>query len=207
MSNDEFFSLVCAYLNVPVTPWRLAMFAAWARYESDGRLLRLALNPLATTQDLKPPVAVGNWNSVGVKIFSNANHGAQATAETITNGFYPAIVNMINTQSLSIGDSALRDNFRTWVGSDAYGAALISEISKISASKEPVVVEKQFTLDDIIKVLGKAKLEEWLRDGDELLTGYEIEQIEQNKLESKILELEENIKRLMSLDEFLRNYK
>lgn len=205
MTNNEFFSLVCAYLGLPVTPWRLKFFSLWARYESDGRLLSQAFNPLATTQD-RHRVAVGNWNSVGVKIFSNGNDGAQSTAETITNGFYPAIVRLLNNQEFAIGDPELRANFTTWVGSDAYGLQLLTEALAITDSKGTVVTETDLTLEDVLRVLSKAKMKEWLRDGDELLTGYEDLQIRLGNLELLVSQLNETITIAKKLDQFLKSY-
>lgn len=205
MTNNEFFSLVCAYLGIAVTPWRLRFFAIWAKYESDGRLLSQAFNPLATTQD-RHRVAIGNWNSVGVKIFSNGNDGAQSTAETITNGFYPAIVRLLNEQSFVIGDPELRKNFTTWVGSDAYGLQLLTEAQGITDSKGGVSVEPDLSLEDVMRVLSKAKMKEWLRDGDELLTGYEDLQVRVGQLELLVSQLNDVLSVVKKLDTFLRTY-
>jgi hypothetical protein len=205
MTNNEFFSLVCAYLGLPVTPWRLKFFALWARYESDGRLLSMAFNPLATTQD-RHGVATGSWNSVGVKIFANGNDGAQSTAETITNGYYPAIVKLLEQQNFAVDDPELRKNFTTWVGSDAYGLSLLQEASLIQDSKEPLVVESSIGLEDVLRLLNKSKAKEWLQDGDELLTGYEDLQIRIGKLELLTSQIQEALDLVRKLDNFFKTY-
>lgn len=206
MNNDEFFSLVCGFFGVPPTRWRLDMFDIWAGHESSGVLLEKAFNPLATTQD-NHKVAIGNWNSVGVKIFANAYDGAQSTYETIINGYYPAIVKMIDTQEIIVGDSELRANFTTWVGDDHYGVTVINRVAALTSSKGDSVVTTQFTINDIVKLLNSTKLIEWLRDGDELLTGYEIEQGKLASLAVRLEALEAKLERVDKFIEFLTTFK
>lgn len=206
MTNDEFFTLVCGFFNVPATRWRLDMFNIWASHESSGVLLEKAFNPLATTQD-NHKVAIGNWNSVGVKIFANAFDGAQSTYETIINGYYPAIVRMIDVQEVTVGDMELRSNFTTWVGDDHYGATVISRVAALTSSRGDSVVTTQFVINDIVKVLNSQKLLEWLRDGDELLTGYEIEQEKLALLTKKVEAIEAKLDRIDKFIDFLTSFQ
>lgn len=80
-------------LNLPVTEENLKFLNAWQQAEggSDD-------NPFNTTQDAD---GATNFNSVGVKRYPSIDVGLDATAETLTNGYYNNIL-----ASLQQGNSA-----------------------------------------------------------------------------------------------------
>lgn len=75
-------------LHAPSTPQNLRYLEAWQQAEGGNA----AFNPFNTTQ---PSQGAGNYNSVGVKNYRNLNQGLQATINTLENGKYTNLVNML----------------------------------------------------------------------------------------------------------------
>jgi len=81
---DQFGTRLLEKLNLPVTAANLTFLSAWQKAEGGS-----ADNPFNTTQDA--PGAT-NFNSVGVKRYPSVAEGLDATAETLTNGYYGGIL-------------------------------------------------------------------------------------------------------------------
>ncbi len=79
---------VLSKVGAPLSQTNYDTLWNWSHAESGSNVMRWN-NPLNTTQ---PYPGATNANSVGVKIYPNASAGAQATANTLLNGYYPDIV-------------------------------------------------------------------------------------------------------------------
>lgn len=82
---ERYFAAVLKLIKAPVTQKNIAWLVAWAGTENTTA----GNNPLATTQ---PAAGATVFNSVGVKNYPSAASGVVATAQTLQNGYYPAIV-------------------------------------------------------------------------------------------------------------------
>lgn len=96
--TEEFFLALCAELRLTVTPRLRGFLTTWPKYEGVPVWI---WNPMATTQiGHRSTVDVGSgpgkWNTAnppnGVGIYEDLYAGAQATAATITNGYYPELM-------------------------------------------------------------------------------------------------------------------
>lgn len=86
----DFWSAVLADIGAPDTANNEANLERWSTFENT-----LAQeNPLATTQG-----SGSVFNSAGVKDFSTAAQGEQATAATLLNGYYPDIVSELRASA------------------------------------------------------------------------------------------------------------
>ncbi len=95
----------------PPTPSNIAGLNAWMACEGGTG----HNNPMNTTQS--GPGAIGDFNSVGVKIFDNAAHGVLATIATIHNGHYPYIIRALQGGRLGSAlrsDPQVASNIGTW---------------------------------------------------------------------------------------------
>jgi hypothetical protein len=81
---DQFGTRLLQKLNLPVTAANLTFLSAWQQAEGGS-----ADNPFNTTEDA--PGAT-DFNSVGVKRYPSVAEGLDATAETLTNGYYGGIL-------------------------------------------------------------------------------------------------------------------
>ena len=126
-------SSVLTKLGAPVTEANLQHMARWMAFENGWKNLAGSHNnPLNTTLD-KP--GAGNFNSVGVKIYSSLDEGAQATVDTLTGKSsaargYDAIVAGLQSGKLSNSEFANLVNSSSWGtkikggGTPGYGASL-----------------------------------------------------------------------------------
>jgi len=114
--DDSFYqsaSAILKALGAPLSDTSINLLVAWSWCEKPhyaGGSWQWN-NPLNTTQ---PGFnATGNANSVGVKIYPTQSDGVNATVATLTNGYYPNIV-----QALKAGNANLFFNssyeIRTW---------------------------------------------------------------------------------------------
>lgn len=108
-------------LNDPASAANLRFLDDWQRAEGGTA----ANNPLNTTQ---PWPGATNYNSVGVKNYRTRADGIQATAKTIQNGNYPALL-----AALASGDpygvsnpEAVAQNLRTW-GTGTFAAVYATQ--------------------------------------------------------------------------------
>ena len=126
-------SSVLTKLGAPVTEANLQHMARWMAFENGWKNLAGSHNnPLNTTLD-KP--GAGNFNSVGVKIYSSLDEGAQATVDTLTGKSsaargYDAIVAGLQSGKLSNSEFANLVNNSSWGtkikggGTPGYGASM-----------------------------------------------------------------------------------
>lgn len=119
--RDTFFEQLIAKLGLSFTQWRLNFFREWARFEGTGA----GYNALATTQPggmvpLSERAKWGiyptdpYWNDNGgnpVKNYVSLAAGVLATYQTLTNGYYPKILETLQAQKVYSGTGA---NVRTW---------------------------------------------------------------------------------------------
>src|SRR5690242_13579606 len=77
-------------IGAPVTAGNMRALLAWQRAEGGSA----SFNPLNTTQRAR---GASNYNSVGVKNFTSAKQGVQATAQTLMNGHYGNIVGLLRS--------------------------------------------------------------------------------------------------------------
>lgn len=113
-------SSVLGQIGAPVTKENIAFLDTWHAFEQSSA----RNNPLNTTQ---PASGATNFNSVGVKNYPSGTVGTIATAQTLQNGNYPAILSALrsgNPLSYTINNSgAVTGNLRTW-GSVSFADAL-----------------------------------------------------------------------------------
>jgi hypothetical protein len=89
VSNDkEFYEQILKGINAPITDGNLKFLYAWRQAEGG----KATNNPFNTTLNLKKDNLKSNYNSVGVKNFSNSSYGVEATVKTLLNGYYDCIV-------------------------------------------------------------------------------------------------------------------
>src|SRR5256885_414099 len=86
-------------VGAPVTPANVKYLNAWARAEGGSA----SNNPFNTTQ---PGFSeAGNYNSVGVKNYSNPQQGLAATAHTLENGHYGNILSALRKGNNAMADA------------------------------------------------------------------------------------------------------
>lgn len=93
-------------IGAPASAANVAFLDTWQRYEGGSA----AFNPLNTTQS--EPGAT-DYNSVGVKNYPSAAVGAKATAATLENGRYDAVVSALRTGNPQ-PSSEMESEIRTW---------------------------------------------------------------------------------------------
>lgn len=140
MNESEFWAGVCRGLGWEPTPWRIAVFTEWHRFE--GMPLGETWNPIATTRlspntplnsDYNIGYGPGNWNGVPVRVYRDATAGITATVETLALDYYPNIRRCFMDQAPN--PEALPE-YTTYIGSVvAYGQSLLDFMARCSASK------------------------------------------------------------------------
>ena len=95
-------------IGAPATAANISFLDAWQAAEGGSA----TYNPLNTTQ---PSAGATNYNSVGVKNYASAQQGAAATAQTLANGYYPAILAGLQSGNpLSQNSASLASELSTW---------------------------------------------------------------------------------------------
>ena len=111
----EYFTAVLEKIGRTPSVWRLQWFREWARYENTGA----RFNPLATTQPGGEFSADPYWNSFGsenqyhVRNYATFDDGVLATAHTLVNGYYPAVLAMLDNEG-SNDLASVSAQLRTW---------------------------------------------------------------------------------------------
>jgi cell wall-associated NlpC family hydrolase len=95
-------------LHIPVTKANVQDLLAWQRAEGGGA----TNNPFNTTQMAS---GAGSYNSVGVRNYTSAQQGLQATLQTLTNGRYSGIL-----KALRSGNGS---QFASAVGASPWGTS------------------------------------------------------------------------------------
>ncbi len=155
-TEAEFFFAVCKRMSWEPSPWRLAVFAEWHRHE--GMPLEQTWNPLATTR-LSPATPLntkfdigygaGNWNGVPVRVYLNEIAGETATAETLMLSYY---VNVRRCFTDETGYPEAVPELATYVGSVAYGQALVDFMNRLAGDDSVGMTDK-----DILAVFGSTE--------------------------------------------------
>lgn len=159
MSLNDFWIKLLGKLGMEPTPWRLEFFNFWASQEGmpygpedmkrmyPGNPQVGTFNPLATTrfgagirtnQGFDIGHGGGNWNSVPVRVYADEDAGVEATYQTIALNYYNNIrrallSQMVNTEVIS--------DFKTWVGSEAYGKRVYEHMLAYEANSSTVIVK------------------------------------------------------------------
>lgn len=112
-SESAFIGAVLADLGAPATQANVASLASWFPHEFTTWPPPAQDNPMATK--MREP---GSWDylSNGVQSFPDATVGAQATAATLDDGYYPGIVAALRSGRGLCGDTSLAGEFLTWSG-------------------------------------------------------------------------------------------
>lgn len=112
---------VLAQIGAPDTQTNVQFLGTWHNFE----LSACANNPLNTTLAVASST---KCNSAGVRSYTSAAMGAQATAATLTNGRYPALVAALQTgDPYSYTDpDGVAANIRTWGTPNFASAYLVS---------------------------------------------------------------------------------
>lgn len=101
-------SQVLAAIGAPVTAANVAFLDAWQNAEGGSA----AYNPLNTTQRMSGSTP---YNSAGVQEYGSTAQGANATAQTLQNGRYGAIVDGLRSGNPLGGDtSTIAQELGTW---------------------------------------------------------------------------------------------
>ena len=121
MISDVLFRDLCRRGSFLADDWTAAFFAEWARFENVPAWIN---NPLATTEpapDLRVDTDIGfgpgKWNTAnayGVGIYKSPVAGAEATWRTLSNGYYPAVVEAVRAHDLSNNRQLVAAQLRTW---------------------------------------------------------------------------------------------
>lgn len=113
--TNAYFSAVLPKLGMPVTNWRLEFFREWTAFESGRGEWGADWNPLNTTQhmpgdrDLNGDASQNGGNPV--REYPDLATGIAATVKTLTNGYYPAILQTLLEERVVSGCTS---NLRTW---------------------------------------------------------------------------------------------
>lgn len=105
--GSAFAKSLLATINAPQTPANIASIEAWARREGGGG----SNNPLNTTLGMP---GASDFNSVGVKNYSNMSVGIVATARTLLGGNYADVVAALKSGNGLCGRSF--SGLSTWSG-------------------------------------------------------------------------------------------
>ena len=118
--TEEFFLALCAALGLAVTARLRGFLTTWPRHEGVPVWI---WNPLATTQlGRRSTVDIGQgpgrWNDAnppyGVGIYADLQAGAEATAATIRNGYYPEVLATLMRGGVIDQRARLANEITTW---------------------------------------------------------------------------------------------
>lgn len=117
-SENAFIRAVLADMGAPATQADITSLASWFPHEFPSWPPMAANNPMASTMR-----AAGSttYNSAGVQNYPTAAEGAQATAGTLANGYYPLIAAALRSGRGLCGNPSLAGEFLTWSGNGYSG--------------------------------------------------------------------------------------
>jgi hypothetical protein len=119
--ETAFFTAVLRDLGAPVTRANLTSLAGWADREGPWGTVGKN-NPLDTTQPMPGStwfntITTSSGGVIHVQNYPTATEGAEATAATIANGFYPHILGRLTSGTGLCEDlTATAAEFTTWGG-------------------------------------------------------------------------------------------
>lgn len=117
-SEDSFIRAVLGDLGAPATQADVTSLASWFPHEFPSWPPSASWNPMASTMQM-PGSTV--FNSVGVQNYTTPSEGAQATAATLADGWYPQILAALKSGAGLCGNPSLSGEFLTWSGSGYSG--------------------------------------------------------------------------------------
>jgi hypothetical protein len=117
-SETAFIAAVLADLGAPASQANVASLAAWFPHEFPSWPPGSSWNPMASTLQMPGSTA---YNSAGVQNYASAAEGAQATALTLADGYYPLIVAGLRSGRGLCGDAAIAAELLTWSGNGYSG--------------------------------------------------------------------------------------
>ena len=113
--TNTFFTAVLERLGMPATSWRLDFFREWTAFESGRGEWVADFNPLNTTQHMPGDRDLGDDPTQNggnpVRMYPDVATGIAATFRTLTNGYYPAIIQSITEERIASGCTL---NLRVW---------------------------------------------------------------------------------------------
>jgi hypothetical protein len=115
-SEAAFMAAVLSGLGAPASAANVGSLEAWVRHETPWPPVA-ANNPMNTTLQM-----AGSWaynylpGGGSVQNYPTASEGAQATALTLGNGWYPAIVSALRSGAGLCGNPALAGELGKWSG-------------------------------------------------------------------------------------------
>lgn len=112
-SEHAFISATLTDLGAPVTSGNVMSLARWFPHEFPSWPPMAAYNPMASTM---PESGATIYNSVGVRNYTSASQGAQATAATLADGNYPRIVADLRSGRGLCSDPSIAGELSTWSG-------------------------------------------------------------------------------------------
>jgi cell wall-associated NlpC family hydrolase len=117
-SEGAFIRATLADLAAPASHADVTSLASWFPHEYPSWPPWAANNPMSST--LPAPGSTA-YDSAGVQNYPSATEGAQATAETLADGYYPLIVADLKSGSGLCGNPSLAGEFLTWSGNGYSG--------------------------------------------------------------------------------------
>jgi hypothetical protein len=119
MTRETWAKSLLTALGYPVTKLAVQDIMSW----QDKENTTAAFNPLATTEPM-PGATI--FNSAGVRNYTSAEQGLQATVKTLNNGYYPDILNALSIGGtgdfgLAVGDSPWGSGYFTVTGQPTKG--------------------------------------------------------------------------------------
>lgn len=112
-SERAFIRAVLADLGAPSNSANTTSLAGWFTREFPAWPPYAAENPMSST--LRMPGST-TYNSVGVQNYPTASEGAEATALTLKDGYYPQIVAALRSGTGLCGNSSIAGELLTWSG-------------------------------------------------------------------------------------------
>ena len=109
----SYIDAVLRDMGAPLTSANVNSLVTWGRKEFPSWPPMARWNLMATT--MSEPGAT-TFNSVGVKNYPSPTVGAMATAATLTNGFYPAIVAAFRSGRGLLGNASVGGELSRWSG-------------------------------------------------------------------------------------------
>lgn len=121
-----FFAGVLSQLGAPQSANSVEILTHWSLYEIGGASLDGRWNPLNTTENAQGATI---YNTAGVKNYPSEAVGIDATARTIENGYYPAVLAALRADAplaTWIESAAIHAEINTW-GTHGFAAFLESQ--------------------------------------------------------------------------------
>lgn len=134
-SDNAVYSTILEGIGAPVTDENLKFLKAWRQAEGG----KAANNPFNTTYKLDVDENKTDYNSVGVKNYSTAEHGIAATIKTLKLPYYKNIVSDLQNDAGASNIASNTDELKTW-GTGA-GVARVLNKGKVN----PPSIENDYT--------------------------------------------------------------